>query len=70
MRGKCERGRGSANDGAAGANVIRRKAEGYAGEVQTRTGRVQKSSRAMSFRGSAFSAHGCDFTAVARRTYI
>ena len=25
--------------------------------------------RAMSFRGSTFSAHGCNFTAVARRTY-
>ena len=40
MRGKCERRGGSANDGAAGANIIRRDAEvfvgaaeGYAGEV-------------------------------------
>lgn len=40
MRRKCERGRGSVNAGAAGAEVILRKAEvfvgvaeGYAGEV-------------------------------------
>lgn len=31
MRGKCERGRGSVNADGAGANVIQRKAKGYAG---------------------------------------
>ena len=46
MRGKCERRRGSANDGA---------------EVQTRTGRVRKSSRAMGARRGRLSAPWLQF---------
>ena len=39
-------------------------------EVQTRTGRVRKPSRAMGARRSVFRPHGRDFTAWTGRTYI
>lgn len=39
-------------------------------EVQTRTGRVRKSSRAMGARRGVFRPHGRDFTAWTGRTYI
>ena len=39
-------------------------------EVQTRTGRVRKPSRAMGARRGVFRPHGCDFTAWTGRTYI
>lgn len=74
------------NTGAAGANVIRREAEGYAGppmaswencerrrrsvntgaEVQTRTGRVRKSSRAMGARRGRLSSPWLRFHSVGR----
>ena len=57
MRGKCERGRGSANADGGSVNA--------GAEVQTRTGRVRKSSRAMGTRRRRLSApwprfHGAD----------
>ena len=57
MRGKCERGRGSANADGGSVNA--------GAEVQTRTGRVRKSSRAMGTRRRRLSApwprfHGVD----------
>ena len=57
MRGKCERGRGSANADGESVNA--------GAEVQTRTGRVRKSSRAMGTRRRRLSApwprfHGAD----------
>ena len=39
-------------------------------KMQTRTGRVRKSSRAMGARRSVFRPHGRDFTARTGRTYI
>ena len=57
MRGKCERGRGSANADGGSVNA--------GAEVQTRTGRVRKPSRAMGTRRGRLSApwlrfHGAD----------
>ena len=62
MRGKCERGRGSANADGGSVNA--------GAEVQTQTGRVRKSSRAMGARRGVFRPHGRDFTAWTGRTYI
>ena len=57
MRGKCERGRGSANADGGSVNA--------GAEVQTQTGRVRKSSRAMGARRGRLSTpwlrfHGVD----------
>ena len=72
MRGKCERGRGGCGSHSAEGRILRGRHRRACGgsvnagaEVQTRTGRVRKSSRAMGTRRRRLSApwlqfHGAD----------
>ena len=67
-------GRGRRCGGSANADGGSVNADGGSvnagAEVQTRTGRVRKSSRAMGARRGVFRPHGRDFTAWTGRTYI
>ena len=61
MRGKCERRRGRGERHSAEGQRVCGGSVNAGAEVQTRTGRVRKSSRAMSIRGSAFSTPWLQF---------